>query len=73
MRFQAEDFFSLDADRAGVGVRRAAQRVEQRGLAGTVRPDDGLYDAAGHVEVDGVERHKAAEPPGHAACGDDRV
>src|SRR5258708_2394426 len=71
MRLESENLRAADADRAGVRMRRAAQRVQQRGLAGAVGADDSLHDAAGHVEIDAVERDQAAEAPRHAARADD--
>src|SRR5258708_38651356 len=67
VRLESENLRAADADRAGVRMRRAAQRGQQRGPAGAVGADDGLYDAAGHVEIDAVERGQAPEAPGYAA------
>src|SRR3981189_1452419 len=71
VRLEPENLRAVDSDRAGVRMRRAAQRVQQRGLAGAVGADDGLYDATRHVEIDAVERDQAAEAPRHATRADD--
>src|ERR1700761_2753598 len=51
MWLEGKDFIAVDANRAGIGMRCTAQRVEERGLARAVRPDDRLNDAAGDVEI----------------------
>src|SRR5882672_2401708 len=68
MRLQFEDFVALDPDRTGIGMGGAAEGVEQRGLAGAVRPDNRLDNTAGNLEVNMIQRDKPTEPLGDAAC-----
>ena len=50
-----------EGDRAFARRQRAGDHVEQRGLAGAVRSDDGEDRALGHLEADTVDRDQAAE------------
>ena len=63
---QAVDALAGEGDRSGVGREHAGDHVEQRGLAGAVRPDDRENAALGHLEADPVDRDQAAEPLAHA-------
>jgi hypothetical protein len=65
-----------DANRAGVGYEQRREDQQQRGLAGSVRADEGRDLPRRSVEVDGVDRDDVAEgtphtadldPPGHPA------
>ena len=51
----------LDAPRGGREV--AADDVEERGLAGPVRSEDGTALAGGDLEIDVPDCMEAAEPP----------
>src|SRR6266478_8904157 len=64
---------AADANRSGVGMRGAAQRVEQRGFAGAVWTDDGLHDASRHVKVEAIKRDEAAKSACHASRDNDRL
>jgi hypothetical protein len=50
---------------AGVGPDEAAQHVQQRGLARSVRPDDAQHMPGRDGERDGVERGQPAETDRH--------
>src|SRR6185503_12468790 len=51
---------SEDADLAGVRRAVALEDLDERRLAGPVRPEDGEHLAAADVEVDAVERLRDA-------------
>src|SRR5262245_57139485 len=48
-------------DRAGIGRELARKLSDQRGLAGSVRTDDGVQLALSHVELDVVRSDNALE------------
>ena len=56
-----------NSDLSGAGLVQPAEAIEQRGLAGAVRPDQ-AGDLAGHdVESDVIQSNHAAEAKGDAA------
>ena len=55
---------SIQADVAALRPIEPAQAIEQRGLAGAVRPDQSDDPAIAYREADVVERDDAAEPHG---------
>ena len=56
---------AVDPDRAAVGADHTGQQVQQRGLAGAARPDDGDGLAGGDLEAERRERHgRAVGAPG---------
>src|SRR3546814_7091903 len=55
------DAATAEGDRPAAGGVDAVDDVEQRRLAGAVRPDDALNLAILDVEIDSVEHDKAAE------------
>ena len=58
---QRGDVAAVETDAAGVGRDLAGELADQRGLAGAVRPDDGVQLARRHVERDVVGGDDAAE------------
>ena len=60
-RLHPGDVDAVEQDPASVDPLQAAHGIEQRGLAGSVRTDQPRRRAAGHVEVDAVERGDPAE------------
>ena len=52
---------SVEAHRALLVMQRAADAVDQRALAGAVRPDQAEPLAGGHVERNVLQRDEAAE------------
>src|SRR5262249_30847244 len=61
-----------ERDRSGIGPELAGDEVEERRLAGAVRPDDEASLARLDDEVDGVGDAQAAERFGEAAHGEGR-
>ena len=64
---EARDGLAGEADVAAVGPVEAGDDVEERRLAGAVRPDDPHDLAGGHVEGDRLVGHQAAEALGDGA------
>ncbi len=66
---------ACDEDRPGIDGAQAGGRLEQRRLAGAVRPDEPDDGSGAHVEVDAVEGRKPAEAladaPRDERCGRD--
>ena len=60
----ARDVDSVESHRAGVGPEVTGDQVEQRGLPGTVRPDDPDGVTLGDLERQAVDDREAAEPFG---------
>jgi hypothetical protein len=57
---------AADDDLPTVGRLRARQDFHQRGFAGPVLAHKRMHLAAGHVEIDVVQRARAQETLGHA-------
>ena len=55
------DFPPLQEDLPGVGSELAAEQVEERGLAGAVRPDEAEYLPFPKRQIEAVHRREAAE------------
>src|SRR5580698_4414074 len=55
------DVLAVEPDRARGRRKESADQVEEGGLAGAVRPDDGAHLAFGHIERDVAHRHQIAE------------
>src|SRR5581483_3937646 len=55
------DVASVQFDPAGAGPQQAGDQVEQRGLAGAVRPDDAEHLPRSHRQVDVVQDARAAD------------
>src|ERR1022692_3284571 len=53
---------AVETDAAALVLYRAADAIDQRAFARTVRPDLSEPLARLHLEIDAVERDKAAEP-----------
>ena len=66
VRAQASDVVSVEDDPAGIERLEAGDQVEQRRLAGAVRPDDAEDLALVHVEGDVRVGGQAAVALGHA-------
>src|SRR5690606_22437581 len=60
-------------DRPCVGRKDAGDHVEQGGLAGAVRADDGEDFAPLHVEADAIDRKQTAEALGRTVDGQERA
>src|SRR5207253_4051139 len=61
-----------EADVSALRRVEPAQAVEERRLAGAVRPDEADDLPLAHVERDAVERDDATEADGEVANGEDR-
>ena len=70
---QRGDVAAAEANAAGVGRELADELADQRGLAGAVRPDDGVQLALRHVERDGIGGDHAAEAFAQALDLQERV
>ncbi len=54
---------TVDLDRAGDPMQVAGNQRDEGGLAGAVRPDDGVYLPDPHLQCDVGDRGQPAEPP----------
>src|SRR5262249_6767128 len=61
MHRQARDGLALEGELAGIGQERAGGEVDERGLAGTVRPDHRGQPPGRQRQVDAVDRLEVAE------------
>src|SRR5437016_12622545 len=61
MRRQRLDPLAIELDRALARFQLAANEIEQRSLAGPVRPNEAQDLAALHRERDAIHRHEAGE------------
>ena len=73
VRLLAGDDLAVEDDGAGVGREPADADVEQRRLAGAVRPDDGMGRALLDLEIDVGQGVKAAEVLVHVGDVEDDV
>ena len=48
------DFLAEKPHRAGLRLQISGRDIEERGLAGAIRPDDGEFLAFEHVEIDAI-------------------
>ena len=62
-----------EGDRSAVGTEHAADRVEQRRLAGAVGADDGEDVALHHVEAHVADGKQAAKALAHPGDGQKRA
>ena len=60
------DVAAVEADRAGIGLQRTGDQVEERGLSGAVRPDDAERVAGFDGKIDTVRDDDRAEGFGQA-------
>ena len=67
VRRRAQQALAVEAQRAGVRLVEPGDHVEERGLAGAVRPDQADDLPRLDVERDIVDRDDPAEPPRHVA------
>ena len=67
LRAEPGDVAVAEVDRARGGGQEAGEQVEQGGLAGAVRADQGVHAALGDVEVDALHGGEAAELLGQGA------
>ena len=70
--WQAGDVAATEKDLTGIGPQQAGYQVEKRGLAGAIRPDDGMQLSARQTEAEVVDGGEAAETFGQAPCFQDR-
>src|SRR5581483_5373663 len=61
VRRQTVQPLAVEPDRAGIGREVPGEEVEQRGLAGPVRPDQGPALARSEAQVDAVDGADPAE------------
>ena len=66
VRLEPENIAAIEGRASAVGAQLAGYQIEQRRLAGAVRPDDGIELAACEIDRDVVDRNEAAEALGHA-------
>src|SRR5262245_5080111 len=62
---QAVERASLEVHRAGLVVERAADAVDERALARSIRTDQAQALATRNIEIDSLQRDEAAEPLTH--------
>ena len=67
MSGEAGERAAVEQDRPGAGIVEARDAVEERRLAGPVRPDQAADGAPRDLEGDILERGHAAEPDGEPA------
>ena len=58
---QSIEWVAVQRDRAGIGWKEAGNQIEQRRLAGAVRPDQSEDATLAHRQVDVVGDDDAAE------------
>ena len=73
MRRKPGDVAAVEEDPAAVGREQAGDQVEERGLAGAVRADDGVQASAGEVKAQAVDRGQSAEALGQLLGAQDRL
>ncbi len=73
VRRPAGDLLAVEVPLSVIGVVEAGQQVEERRLAGSVRPDQGGDLAALDLDVIDVDGDEAAELPAHRVGDEDRV
>src|SRR5204862_7958079 len=61
---------SRNPDLARVGTEHADEQPQERGLPGTIGPDDPVELVLAHVEVDAVDRSDASEAFRQSVRGD---
>ena len=61
VRRAAGDIVAVEEHAAAVGRQQARDQIEERGLAGAVRPDDGVQRARRRDRSSGVDGGEAAE------------
>ena len=61
MHRDPRDVNAIEHDASVAGLQCAGQHVEERGLAGAIRPDDAVKHAAADLEVDALRHHQATE------------
>ncbi len=66
MRRPAGDVLAVEADASRRRLQLARQQVDERGLAGAVRPDDAVHLVGREVERHAVDRDQPAEAPRQA-------
>jgi hypothetical protein len=67
VRRRSQQALAGERERAGIGLVQARDDVEQRRLAGPVRPDQADDLPLLYVQRDVVDGDDAAEPPRHVA------
>ena len=72
-RRQARDVAAGELMRAAMRHEMAGELADQRGLAGAVRPDDGMDFAVADVERDMVGGNDAAEPAHQIVDAEQRI
>src|SRR6266702_3878406 len=73
VRGMPADVLPFETDAAFLVPERPGDAVDERALAGTVRPDQADALARPHREVDALQRREAAEPLGHTADLEQRL
>src|SRR5579863_7776149 len=74
MRWLREGYiFALEQDLAAGGLQKLGQQIENRRLAGAVRPDHGVDLAPADLQVDLVDGEKAGKLLGQVPRLDDDV
>ena len=69
----ARKVLAVERPGSGVGLVEARQKVEQRGLTGTIGADERCDRVTGHLEVRDIHCFETAELAGDAVCDDDRI
>src|SRR5579872_6720237 len=67
LRRKTGDGVSVEMYLAGVGPVETGHEIEQRCLAGAVRPDDADELASREIEIDRIDGGQPAKPAGQAA------
>src|SRR3546814_1977602 len=72
-RSQARDVLPLVDNAAGGRLEKLREKIEAGGLAGSIRPDQGMDGAARDREIDAAHGNEAPELLGQALRGQDDV
>jgi hypothetical protein len=73
MRRQAGDIVAIESDAARRRRQSAGDGVEQRGLAGPIRSDNGAALALRYGEADAIDRAKSVERHDDIGKREDRI
>ena len=67
MRLPSGDVASVQHDLSGIGPEKSGYAIEGCGLAGTIRPDQGMNVSLCYFQVDAIYRMDPAKRLGQAA------
>ena len=64
MRLKSGNVAAFKEYAPAIGGKQARNKIEKRGLTGTVRADDGMRTTAGNAQIEFVDRGQAAKSLG---------